>query len=105
MGKLVRDRIPERLAAEGLVITTVEVTGPELVAALRAKVLEEAAEVAGAPDRAALVEELGDLREVLDALAAAEGVGDAEIRERAAEKRRTHGGFTRGLFSTSYDAD
>lgn len=104
MGKLIRDRIPERLAAEGVEVTVVELTGPELVAALRAKVREEAGEVAGADTRAALVEELGDLREVLDALAAAEGVGDEEIRERAAEKRRTHGGFARGLSSTSYDA-
>lgn len=102
MGKLIRDRVPELLEARGEVITTIELRGDELLTALRAKVVEEAAEVAAADTRDALVEELADLREVLSRLGEVAGITDDELRARAADKRRTHGGFDRGLFSTSY---
>lgn len=102
MGKLIRDQVPDLVRAAGGEISTVELTGAELLTALRAKVLEEAGEVAEATTRDALVEELADLREVLDRLAALEGIGDDEVRDRADAKRRTHGGFEHGLFTTSY---
>jgi predicted house-cleaning noncanonical NTP pyrophosphatase (MazG superfamily) len=102
MGKLIRDRIPEILERRGVEFTTTVLDDAGFSRALRMKVLEEAQEVADAENAADLVEELGDLYEVLLALAEHEGVSEQEIRTRAAAKRETHGGFAGRLFTTSY---
>jgi predicted house-cleaning noncanonical NTP pyrophosphatase (MazG superfamily) len=94
--KLVRDRIPELAAANGHPGTFHQATEAEYGRRLRAKLLEEAHEAATASP-ASLAEELGDVLQVLYALAADAGYAAAEIEAARARKARTHGTYTRRI--------
>jgi predicted house-cleaning noncanonical NTP pyrophosphatase (MazG superfamily) len=94
--KLVRERIPELATANGHPGTFQQATEPEYALGLRAKLLEEAQEVATASP-ATLVEELGDVLQVLYALAELTGCAAAEIECARVRKARTHGTYTRRL--------
>lgn len=105
--KLVRDRIPEIIARNGetAVFRTIEDRG-EFVAALAAKILEEAGETKEAAevgDRDALVKEIADVREVLDALAAEFGISEDDVRRVQTDRREKRGGFGKRLFLESTD--
>jgi predicted house-cleaning noncanonical NTP pyrophosphatase (MazG superfamily) len=95
--KLVRDRIPELAGAKGPPGTFEQATEAEYALWLRAKLLEEAQEAATATTRAGLVEELGDVLQVLYALAEQAGAAAAEIECARVRKARTHGAYTRRL--------
>ena len=92
--KLVRDRIPELISA-GQPDAFSQATEAEFALLLRAKLLEEAAEAACAPDPAELLDELGDVLQVLYTLAQLAGLEPAEIECARARKARTAGAFTR----------
>jgi predicted house-cleaning noncanonical NTP pyrophosphatase (MazG superfamily) len=92
--KLVRDRIPELAAANGHPGTFQQATEAEFAGWLRIKLLEEAQEAATATP-ATLAEELGDVLQVLYALAGTAGLTAAEIEYARARKARTHGAYTR----------
>jgi predicted house-cleaning noncanonical NTP pyrophosphatase (MazG superfamily) len=94
--KLVRDRIPELAAANGHPGSFQQATEAEFARSVRAKLLEEAREAATASP-ATLVEELGDVLQVLYALAAEAGYAAAEIECARARKARTHGTYTRRI--------
>jgi predicted house-cleaning noncanonical NTP pyrophosphatase (MazG superfamily) len=93
--KLVRDRIPELAAANGHPGTYHQADPAEYGRLLRDKLLEEAAESANATGPAALLEELGDVLQVLYALASQAGYSPAEIECARARKARIRGAFTR----------
>ncbi|WP_217924952.1 nucleoside triphosphate pyrophosphohydrolase [Miltoncostaea oceani] len=94
--KLVRDLIPEVIAANGARFATEVMDEGDYDAALRAKVLEEAAEIAGAGTED-LAGEIADQLEVLAALAAAHGISEEEIGAERERKRIERGGFDRRL--------
>jgi predicted house-cleaning noncanonical NTP pyrophosphatase (MazG superfamily) len=95
--KLVRDRIPELAAATGHPGSFHQAaTQAEYALLLRAKLLEEA-QVAATAAPAALVEELGDVLQVLYALAALAGCAAADVECARVRKARTHGTYTRRL--------
>ena len=94
--KLVRDRIPELAAANGPPGDFHQADPAEYSQRLRAKLLEEAGEAATASP-AGLAEELGDVLQVLYALAADAGLAAAEIEAARARKARTHGTYTRRI--------
>lgn len=94
--KLIRDRIPEILEAQGIEYETEVLDEREFVAALRAKVLEEAREVSEASPED-LAKEIGDLLEVLAALTAAVDLTAEELERVRSERRRERGGFERRL--------
>jgi predicted house-cleaning noncanonical NTP pyrophosphatase (MazG superfamily) len=94
--KLVRDRIPELAAANGQPGTFRQATEAEFARWLRAKLLEEA-RVAATASPAVLVEELGDVLQVLYALAEQAGYAAAEIECARVRKARTHGTYTHRL--------
>ena len=94
--KLIRDRIPEIIRADGK-RCEVEVMGHEAYReALRAKILEEAEEVATAGD-GQLGEEVADLLEVLDALCAVYGLDPDAVRQTQQRRRMERGAFERRL--------
>jgi predicted house-cleaning noncanonical NTP pyrophosphatase (MazG superfamily) len=93
--KLVRDRIPELAATNGHPGTWHQATEAEFASSLRAK-LEEAREAATAGP-ATLVEELGDVLQVVYALAAETGFFAADVECARARKARTHGTYTRRI--------
>ena len=94
--KLVRDRIPELAAANGLPGAFYQASEVEFARCLRAKLLEEAQEAATASP-AELIEELGDVHQVLYALAELAGLEPAAIESARARKARTHGSYTRRI--------
>jgi predicted house-cleaning noncanonical NTP pyrophosphatase (MazG superfamily) len=92
--KLVRDRMPELAAGAGQPAAFHQADPAEFGRLLRAKLLEEAAEAAtAAPGE--LLEELGDVLQVLYALASQAGYSPAETECARARKARTTGAFTR----------
>jgi predicted house-cleaning noncanonical NTP pyrophosphatase (MazG superfamily) len=92
--KLVRDHIPELAAGAGQAAVFRQADPAEYGRLLRDKLLEEATEVATAAP-AELLEELGDVLQVLYALASQAGHSPAEIECARARKARTRGAFTR----------
>ena len=94
--KLVRDRIPELAAANGHPGVFQQATEAEFALWLRAKLLEEAREAATASP-AELGEELGDVLQVLYALANQAGYSAAEVECARVRKARTHGTYTRRI--------
>jgi predicted house-cleaning noncanonical NTP pyrophosphatase (MazG superfamily) len=94
--KLIRDRIPELATATGHPGTFHQASEAEYARWLRAKLLEEAQEAATASP-AGLVEELGDVLQVLYALAELAGYAAADVECARARKARTHGTYTRRL--------
>jgi len=95
-GKLVRDRVPDKVIVGGESVEVRTLKGEELIAALKSKVLEEALEVFGAAGRGALIEELADLEEVIGALCSRLSIDAREIREIRAKKNEQRGAFEEG---------
>ena len=93
--KLVRDRIPELATSNGHPGAFHQADPAEFDRLLRDKLLEEAAEAACAPGPAELLNELGDVLQVLYTLASQAGLEPAEIECARARKARTRGAFTR----------
>jgi predicted house-cleaning noncanonical NTP pyrophosphatase (MazG superfamily) len=91
--KLIRDRVPELMAAEGVRFEVVPLDPSEFRRALLAKLVEEAVEAGEASDRVALLREIADVFEVLDALLALEGASVDQARAVQRERRETRGGF------------
>ncbi|PBC23169.1 hypothetical protein CK226_08325 [Mesorhizobium sp. WSM4311] len=96
-GKIVRDKIPDRIARRKETGITQKVPQEFKKAFLTSKLLEEALEVRGAdtPEEKRL--ELADLYEVLRALANTENIGMDEVVKAADEKKEKSGGFDDGL--------
>ena len=100
-GKLIRDRIPEIIAAQGKAFSVSVLAEDAYREALVAKLLEEANEVKGAMqggDRDEIIKELADLSEVMDALLNALGISEEEIRGRQRKRREERGGFKEHLW-------
>ena len=95
--KLVRDGIPRIIEAGGGHPVTRVLDQVGYLAALRAKLVEEAEEARAAPD-GQLGSELADVLEVLRALAAAHGMSWEDVVAEAARKRDERGGFDRRIF-------
>ena len=96
-GKLVRDLIPEIIKSSGKVPITCQVSGSDLIAALRVKAKEEVDELYEA-EHQQLLEEIADVYEVLRALVVRENHTWSEIEEIANAKRVERGGFMDGLW-------
>ena len=100
--KLVRDRIPEIIQAEGRHPVTRILDEASYRQALLGKLLEEAEEAAGA-STADLPGELADVLEVLRALAGAAGMSWEQLLALADDKRNHRGGFAGKIFLESVE--
>ena len=97
MGKLVRDGIPDIIRAEGGNTDIIVLDEPSYRQALLAKLIEEAAEAQSAsPD--ALIDELADVWEVLQATSTAHGFTMQAVVEAADRKQQERGGFNERLW-------
>lgn len=99
-GKLVRDRIPEIIERTGKSATWRELSADEYRLALRAKVLEEAKELVDAADDA-LLSELADLEEVIEAILGAYNLTRDELEAARQRKNDERGAFAKRLFLES----
>ncbi|MFI4933493.1 MAG: hypothetical protein ACHP7N_02650 [Caulobacterales bacterium] len=96
-GKLVRDKIPARIAERRELEATRQIPTSLVKGYLIAKLLEEALEVRGAIGPDQKLEELADLYEVVRAMAKAEGLVVPDVEAAADRKREKVGGFEQGL--------
>ena len=103
--KLIRDRLPAMMRAEGLRVFERPLDPEALVAALKDKLVEEAREVGEAASVPDLIDELADVMEVVRALAAARGVSLDLIESSRLDKRAARGGFDAGIFNAAVEAD
>lgn len=95
--KLVRDKIPDIIKANGLRPVTHVASGDEYVKMLRRKLMEEVDEVITAKTPEKLDEEIGDVIEVLHAFAQLGGRDMKTIEAKRQSKHTTNGGFARGF--------
>jgi predicted house-cleaning noncanonical NTP pyrophosphatase (MazG superfamily) len=91
--KLVRDRIPEIIAAEGRHAVVETLPAEAFRRALLAKLAEEAAELAEADDTTSYVAELADVLEVVRSLAEEAGTSLADVLAAADGKAAARGRF------------
>lgn len=95
--KLVRDLIPQKIAAGGEVVRVSRVRAERLVTLLKGKVVEEALELQGAETQSAVIDEMADVLEVLRALMREIGVTEERVDGVARDKRARRGGFSEGI--------
>ncbi|MDS0293432.1 nucleoside triphosphate pyrophosphohydrolase [Halogeometricum luteum] len=99
--KLVRDRIPDVIRADGERPVTHAATGEEYRRRLREKLVEEATEFAEDGELA----ELADVLAVFDAMCDAVGTTPEEVRRLGAEKAAERGGFSDGVVLERVETD
>ena len=92
--KLVRDKIPEIIEADGKVCRTHILSNEEYIVALEAKLNEEVAEYQADKN----LEEMVDVLEVLQAICMARGYSVAELEAMRAKKAEKRGGFKEKIF-------
>jgi predicted house-cleaning noncanonical NTP pyrophosphatase (MazG superfamily) len=97
LGKLVRDKIPARIAERQELEVTRQIPAGLIKGFLLSKLLEEALEVRSANGPEKKREELADLFEVFRAMAKVEGLALNDIEAEADRKREKAGGFEQGL--------
>ena len=95
--KLVRDKIPDIILAEGHQVSTRILNDKEYKVELEKKLIEECQEVLGSKGEHRL-EELGDVLEVMIALAQRDGFFFFVIIVAARQKREKRGGFDKKIF-------
>ncbi len=93
--KLIRDKIPEIIAADGKKAVTRVLSDEEFITALENKLLEEVQEMRQSEDKKV---EITDIYEVLDAFIRVQGFSKKEILEIQKKKREERGGFDKHLF-------
>lgn len=108
MFKLIRHKILQRMRAErgGIWPAHEFLRGTRLLMALLEKLREEVDEAAHVPldggltpeVRSLLIEELADVREVIETICRQVHVTDEEVRSCMHEKRIRNGGFDAGVF-------
>lgn len=92
--KLVRDKIPEIIEADGKVCRTHILSNEEYIVALEAKLNEEVAEYQADKN----LEEMADVLEVLQAICLARGYNLDELEEMRAKKAEERGEFKEKIF-------
>ncbi|GAB5387135.1 MAG: hypothetical protein Alpg2KO_01030 [Alphaproteobacteria bacterium] len=100
--KLVRDKIPDMIRAEGRTPVVKTLTGNKLTAALKDKLTEEHAEFLDAKTPQDKQDELADMVEVIIALAETAGLSEDALLALVHAKRTKRGGFSDGLW---YEGD
>lgn len=90
--KLIRDKIPASICATGQDCVVETLDDARYDRALRAKLVEEAREVAAATGNE-LIGEIADVLEVVDALCVAHGLDPAPVRAAQDGQRKERGGF------------
>ena len=92
--KLVRDKIPEIIEADGKVCRTHILSNEEYIVALEAKLNEEVAEYQADKN----LEEMADVLEVLYAICVARGYSLDELEAMRAKRADERGGFKEKIF-------
>lgn len=101
--KLIRDRLPAIMRAQGLAVFDRRLDDEAYLAALKAKLVEEATEAREAATTDELAGELADLAEVILALMAAAGLSAEDVERCRLAKRAERGGFDDRVFNAAVE--
>lgn len=96
--KLVRDLCHLWLEKKNITAVILPLRREALMEALKAKILEEAAEIAEAKNSEELLEEIADLQEVLESFVKCCGIDPVLLEKKRKEKKERMGGFEEGLY-------
>jgi len=99
--KLVRDNISGWHRENGHTVNGRQLTGKELLEALVAKLHEETDEVSGAMSRDELVEEIGDVQQIINDILASQNIPQSELEQSIQKKTGRKGGFLKGEYIES----
>ncbi|MDO8488226.1 MAG: nucleoside triphosphate pyrophosphohydrolase [bacterium] len=95
--KLIRDKIPEKAAKEGIKLITRTLNQDEFETKVKEKLVEEANEVTMASDREELINELADVLELVRTVASINRIKLKEIESQRFKKLKKNGGFKKKL--------
>ncbi|WP_270180314.1 nucleoside triphosphate pyrophosphohydrolase [Alkalihalobacillus sp. CinArs1] len=101
--KLVRDRIPEIISENGKTYEAITLSDEAFKIELRRKLLEEVNEYLEVSSNEEAISELGDVVEVICALAGVHGKGYEDIEVAREEKEKERGGFSNKVFLKTVD--
>lgn len=101
--KLVRDRIPDIVRADGGAPTVKTLDDAAFENALRVKLVEEAQEAVAAKDEAEIKKELADLREIIQTLCRLHGFSEQAILDEQKRRRDERGGFDNRIWLESIE--
>lgn len=96
--KLIRDHIPELMSQPDTILDVVTLDHAAHVEALKKKLQEEALEVVLASTKMEVMEEIADVKEVLDALMKKLDISPDELEEIKLAKNTKKGGFNKGVY-------
>lgn len=96
--KLVRDKIPEKIEKNGEYAKTKILSSNEYEILLFEKLIEEAEEVISTKTQSELIEELGDLLEVINGIVKYKNIDPKKIEKKRLEKKKKLGGFDKGVY-------
>lgn len=96
--KLVRDKIPSIIKADGTKCTTRILSESEFKVALKNKLIEEASELHQAKTNEELIEELADVYEVLEEILIHERIDIKQIQKARIHKNMDKGGFDERVY-------
>lgn len=103
--KLVRDNIPNIINKEGKNAEFISLDDATFLVALKEKLVEEAREAVQAQDKAAMIQELADLQEVMDKIKEKYSITSSEVNMAQAVKAIKNGKFDQQLYLVSVEKE
>ncbi|WPX97981.1 nucleoside triphosphate pyrophosphohydrolase [Candidatus Fokinia crypta] len=105
LNKLIRSKLnaDSDLIKYGCKLEFVVLDENEYENSLKAKLMEEAQEVIDSKDKDELIEEMGDLLEVISAISSFYNISLDEVEKRKEEKKAKKGGFEERIFAKHLD--
>lgn len=96
--KLIRDKIPEVIRANGSDCEVKILSDDDFVNELLKKVEEEARELSECQNRKEIIEELSDVIDVIEEVKKVKNISEEEINEAKIKSMERKGGFDKKLF-------
>lgn len=103
--KLIRDNITDNLASNGVIVHRRVVDHTEFVQLLKKKLVEEAQECIDAGNNEDLAQEMGDVLEVVYALAQAHNIDLQRVESLRVAKKERNGGFSQKIYCQYVDVE
>ncbi len=103
--KLVRDKVPAAIEADGHTCSVAVLLPDEFFVALKQKLVEEAREALASSTHEELLLELADLMEVIRSLATLSGASSEALEEMRLRRRDERGGFEQRIHLRYVDRD
>ena len=102
--KLIRDLIPEIIAADNCTAKISELSGAQFSLALKQKVVEEAMELLKAETRDDILSEISDIQELIDTILSDKNIPKEELIISQDNKKNKRGSFDKKLFLEYIDS-